>query len=64
MKFAFLLVITIGVVSLLSTIFVARNVEANYGKSTKRNVTNLSAIYIVLLLGLLIGVTWYAIVTL
>ncbi len=64
MKFALVLVVIIGIVSLLSTIIVARNVEANYGKSTKRNVTNLSAIYIALLLGLLIGVTWYAIVVL
>ncbi|KFN01487.1 hypothetical protein D0U04_06630 [Bacillus clarus] len=62
MNFAILLVIVIVIVSLLGTVLVARNVEENYGKSTKKNVTNLSAIYIVLLLGLLIGVTWYAVV--
>ncbi|CAG9612863.1 hypothetical protein BACCIP111899_02041 [Bacillus rhizoplanae] len=64
MKFAFLLVIIIIIVSLLGTVLVARNTEENYGNSTKQNVTNLSVIYIVLLLSLLIGVTWYAIVIL
>ncbi|MEY8347304.1 hypothetical protein AALF16_03150 [Bacillus cereus] len=64
MKFAILLVIIIVIVSLLGTVFVARNVEENYGRSTKQNVTNLSAIYILLLLGLLVGVTWYAVAAL
>lgn len=64
MKFAILLVIIIVIVSLLGTVFVARNVEENYGQSTKQNVTNLSAIYRVLLLGLLVGVTWYAVAAL
>ncbi|PFR23007.1 hypothetical protein COK19_20775 [Bacillus cereus] len=64
MKFAILLVIIIVIVSLLGTVFVARNVEENYGQSTKQNVTNLSAIYMILLLGLLVGVTWYAVVAL
>ncbi|EEL49818.1 MULTISPECIES: hypothetical protein [Bacillus cereus group] len=64
MKFAILLVIIIVIVSLLGTVFVARNVEENYGQSTKQNVTNLSAIYMVLLLGLLVGVTWYAVAAL
>nr|EEK66270.1 hypothetical protein bcere0006_35130 [Bacillus wiedmannii] len=41
---------------------VARNVEENYGKSTKRNVKNLSTIYILLLFVLFVGVTWYAVV--
>ncbi|PEY41234.1 hypothetical protein CN354_05335 [Bacillus cereus] len=64
MKFAISLVIIIVIVSLLGTMLVARNVEDNYGQSTKQNVTNLSAIYIVLLLSLLIGVTWYAVAVL
>lgn len=64
MKFAILLVIIIVIVSLLGTVFVARNVEENYGQSTKQNVTNLSAIYMILLLGLLVGVTWYAVAAL
>ncbi|HWO97845.1 MAG TPA: hypothetical protein VNM45_16210 [Bacillus sp. (in: firmicutes)] len=64
MKFALILVVVIGVVSLLSTIVIARSVETNYGKSIKRNMVNLTAIYIILLLGLLIGVVWYAIVAL
>ncbi|PED05488.1 hypothetical protein [Bacillus pseudomycoides] len=64
MKFAISLVIIIVIVSLLGTMLVARNTEENYGQSTKQNVTNLSAIYIVLLLSLLIGVTWYAVAVL
>ncbi|MEN1934261.1 hypothetical protein AAIE21_01370 [Paenibacillus sp. 102] len=64
MKFAISLVIIIVIVSLLGTMLVARNVEDNYDQSTKQNVTNLSAIYIVLLLSLLIGVTWYAVAVL
>ncbi|EEL86698.1 hypothetical protein CN445_09590 [Bacillus cereus] len=64
MSFAISLVVIIVVVSLLGTVLVARNVEENYGKSTKRNVKNLSAIYTILLLGLLVGVTWYAVVIL
>ncbi len=49
MSFAISLVVIIVIVSLFGTVLVARNVEENYGKSTKRNVKNLSAIYIVLL---------------
>ncbi|MBO1582811.1 MULTISPECIES: hypothetical protein [Bacillus] len=64
MKFAISLVVIIVIVSLLGTVLVARNVEEKYGQSTKQNVTNLSAIYIVLLLSLLVGVTWYAVVVL
>ncbi|MDA2339203.1 hypothetical protein PDN15_09035 [Bacillus cereus] len=61
MSFAILLVVIIVIVSLFGTVLVARNVEENYGKSTKRNVKNLSAIYILLLFVLLAGVTWYAV---
>ena len=60
MKVALILVIMIGLISLLSTIFVARNVEANYGKSTKRNTINLTAIYAVVLLCYFIVLAWYA----
>ncbi|MEN8648345.1 hypothetical protein ACS2MN_19765 [Bacillus cereus group sp. BceL062] len=62
MSFAILLVVIIIIVSLFGTVLVARNVEENYGKSTKRNVKNLSTIYIILLFVLLVGVTWYAVV--
>lgn len=61
MVFAILLVVIIVIGSLFGTVLVARNVEENYGKSTKRNVKNLSVIYIFLLFVLLIGVTWYAV---
>ncbi|AAP10682.1 MULTISPECIES: hypothetical protein [Bacillus] len=61
MSFAISLVVIIVIVSLFGTVLVARNVEENYGKSTKRNVKNLSAIYILLLFVLLAGVTWYAV---
>ncbi|MGR5996874.1 hypothetical protein ACT7DF_09835 [Bacillus cereus] len=61
MIFAISLVVIIVIVSLFGTVLVARNVEENYGKSTKRNVKNLSAIYILLLFVLLAGVTWYAV---
>lgn len=62
MSFAILLVVIIVIVSLFGTVLVARNVEENYGKSTKRNVKNLSTIYIILLFVLFVGVTWYAVV--
>ncbi|MDA2181385.1 MULTISPECIES: hypothetical protein [Bacillus cereus group] len=61
MSFAISLVVIIVIVSLFGTVLVARNVEENYSKSTKRNVKNLSAIYILLLFVLLVGVTWYAV---
>ena len=48
MSFAISLVVIIVIVSLFGTVLVARNVEENYGKSTKRNVKNLSTIYIIL----------------
>ncbi|AZJ21849.1 hypothetical protein CN575_10320 [Bacillus wiedmannii] len=62
MIFAISLVVIIVIGSLFGTVLVARNVEENYGKSTKRNVKNLSTIYILLLFVLLVGVTWYAVV--
>ncbi|MGE1128710.1 hypothetical protein FC699_25980 [Bacillus wiedmannii] len=62
MSFAISLVVIIVIVSLFGTVLVARNVEENYGKSTKRNVKNLSTIYIILLFVLLVGVTWYVVV--
>ncbi|HDR7796323.1 hypothetical protein P5757_05780 [Bacillus tropicus] len=62
MIFAISLVVIIVIGSLFGTVLVARNVEENYGKSTKRNVKNLSAIYILLLFVLLLGVTWYAVI--
>ncbi|PRT06511.1 hypothetical protein C6356_14390 [Bacillus wiedmannii] len=61
MIFAISLVVIIVIGSLFGTVLVARNVEENYGKSTKRNVKNLSTIYILLFV-LLVGVTWYAVV--
>ncbi|AAU16754.1 hypothetical protein I6G76_06260 [Bacillus cereus] len=62
MGFAISLVVIIVIGSLFGTVLVARNVEENYGKSTKRNVKNLSTIYIILLFVLLVGVTWYAVI--
>ncbi|GAB6497173.1 MULTISPECIES: hypothetical protein [Bacillus] len=62
MIFAISLVVIIVIGSLFGTVLVARNVEENYGKSTKRNVKNLSTIYIILLFVLLVGVTWYAVI--
>ncbi|EOS8268396.1 TPA: hypothetical protein ACTZ3L_001873 [Bacillus cereus] len=62
MSFAISLVVIIVIGSLFGTVLVARNVEENYGKSTKRNVKNLSTIYIILLFVLLLGVTWYVVI--
>ena len=61
MKIALMFVIAIGIVSLLGTILVAKNVEANYGKSTKRNTINLTAIYVIVLFGSLIALVSYVI---
>jgi cytochrome c biogenesis protein ResB len=60
MKLALILVVIIGLLSLLGTIAAARNVESNYGKSSKRNTVHLSAIYIVVLLGSVIALFYYA----
>jgi len=59
-KIAYVLVAIIGIIGIVSTLFVAGNVESNYGKSTKRNVMNLTAIYVVLFIGLIAGI-WYAV---
>ena len=60
MSFAISLVVIIVIVSLFGTVLVARNVEDNYGKSTKKCeklICNLYSSSFVLLL----GVTWYAV---
>ncbi|MCP8969288.1 hypothetical protein [Ectobacillus ponti] len=59
MKFALVLVVIIGVVSLVSTILVANRVEAEYSKSVKRNLTNLTLMYVLLFLVLSVGIVWY-----
>lgn len=56
MKIAYVLVVIIGIIGMVSTWFVAGNVESNYGKSTKRNVRNLTAIYVLLFIGLIAGI--------
>lgn len=61
MKIAYALVAIIGIIGLISTFLLAGSVETNYGKSTKRNVTNLTAIYAVLFIILLAGAVWYAV---
>ncbi|RBW67460.1 hypothetical protein [Bacillus taeanensis] len=60
MKLAFVLVTIICVGALLGTIAVAKTVDTNYGKSTKKNLSRLSVIYVFLILFLLIGVGWFA----
>ncbi|WP_027410445.1 hypothetical protein [Anoxybacteroides tepidamans] len=64
MKIAMILVVIVGVASLLGTILAARTVETNYGKSIKRNIKNLTMIYVVVIVGLLAGLLWYAFVAL
>ncbi len=64
MIYAFILVAIIGVGALIGTLAVARTVDANYGTSTKRNIGRLTIIYIILILGLLIGIGWYVVVIL
>ena len=60
MSFAISLVVIIVIVSLFGTVLVARNVEENYA-SLQKKCENLSAIYILLLFVLLVGVTWYVV---
>ncbi|MFP3123095.1 hypothetical protein OH784_10080 [Ectobacillus funiculus] len=64
MTFAIILVAIISVISLLGTILVAGNVDTQYGKSIKKNLTNLSLIYLLLFVILLVGITWYIVIVL
>ncbi|MFB9758910.1 hypothetical protein [Ectobacillus funiculus] len=64
MTFAIILVTIISVISLLGTILVSRNVDTQYGKSIKKNLTNLSLIYLLLFVILLVGITWYIVIVL
>ncbi|OMP68367.1 hypothetical protein [Domibacillus epiphyticus] len=59
MKIAIALIIIILFISLIGTLFVTKNEDAKYGESTKRNTINLSIIYVLLFVGLTIGVVWY-----
>ncbi|TYR79438.1 hypothetical protein FZC66_15150 [Priestia megaterium] len=59
MNIAFILIGMVGIVSLLGTIWIAKDVDENYRKSTKRRFINLSAIYAVLLVGAVIAVSIY-----
>ncbi len=41
----YVIIVAIGIIGIISTLFVAGNIDANYGKSTRRNMTNLIFIY-------------------
>ncbi|MCP3740771.1 hypothetical protein [Rossellomorea sp. BNER] len=49
MKISYILVIIIGIISIASTLFIAGKGDENYSGSTKRNTTNLTLIYVVVI---------------
>ena len=55
------LVIVIMVAGLIGTIAVVGKPDEDYGSSTKSNLTRLSLIYILLTIGLVVGVGLYII---
>jgi cytochrome bd-type quinol oxidase subunit 2 len=58
-EIAYGIIIVIGVLSLIGTIFAAVQTEENYSKSTRNNILRLSSFYVIFLLILFIGVIWY-----
>lgn len=59
MKIAILLVILVGVLSFIFTIMIGGKGEKEYTSSTKKNLTNLTFIYVLLALVLLGGLGLY-----
>lgn len=62
MKIVYAIVVIIMLLGIIGTLFAAVNIGTNYHKLTKLNVKNLIVIYVVLFLGLTVGL-WYAIAT-
>ncbi|MEH7238070.1 hypothetical protein [Bacillus sp. JJ1562] len=59
MKFAFIIVIILGIAALIGTILIAGKGDSNYREKTKRNSINLTVIYTVVILLSLIAVGIY-----
>lgn len=59
MKLMYALVIIILIISVVATLLVSGKGEANYSSSAKRNTTNLSLIYAVVILLALISLGVY-----
>ncbi len=49
MKILISLVIIIGVISLIGTLLIAGRGDSNYSSATKKNTTNLTLIYVVII---------------
>ncbi|RFB13637.1 hypothetical protein DZB84_16900 [Bacillus sp. HNG] len=49
MKTLMILVIIIGIISLIGTLLIAGKSDSNYSSATKRNTTNLTLIYVVII---------------
>lgn len=59
MKIAIIIVIILGIAALIGTIMIAGKGDANYREKTKRNSTNLTLIYAVVIILSLIAVGIY-----
>ncbi|MEH7385477.1 hypothetical protein V7147_08725 [Bacillus sp. JJ1521] len=59
MKILIALVLIIGVISLIATLLVAGKGDANYSGAAKRNTTNLTLIYVVIILLAVIALAIY-----
>lgn len=59
MKILITLVIIIGIISLIATLLVAGKGDANYSSATKKNTTNLTLIYVVIILLAIIALAIY-----
>ncbi|MED1410914.1 MULTISPECIES: hypothetical protein [Bacillus] len=54
-----MIVILLVVITVIGTILIGRNGDANYSKATKGNITRLTMIYIILAFVLIVGLGVY-----
>jgi hypothetical protein len=59
MKVMYVIIVILLIISIVSTILIAGKGEDHYGRSTKRNITNLTVMYVVFLIVGLIGLGVY-----
>jgi Na+-driven multidrug efflux pump len=62
MTIAIIIIVILSILALVGTIFAAKDMEADYGKKTKENVTRLTSIYAVVLVLSCIAVGMYIII--
>ncbi|MCC3355954.1 hypothetical protein [Bacillus sp. REN16] len=61
MKILMILIVIIGIISLIGTLLIAGKGDSNYSSATKKNTTNLTLIYVVIILLSVIALAIYII---